>query len=86
MLNFFLRTHILERLFRLRGDFTGFVYNPDGARRRHPTDTQILSHLFFTFLNIEAAAQTDDKEQIYRNFVFKSNTNTGKFEYRNIGC
>lgn len=52
----------------------------DGTKKKHPTDAQILSNLFFTFLNVEAANQTEDKQQIYRNFVFKTNTNISKLE------
>ncbi len=72
---FEVRAYVLERLMKLKGNLGNFSYSVDGVRKKYPTDTQILSNLFFTFLNVETVTQTEEKQQIYRNLVFKTNSN-----------
>jgi len=72
---FEVRAYVLERLMKLKGNLSNFTYSVDGVRKKYPTDTQILSNLFFTFLNAETINQTEDKQPIYRNLVFKTNSN-----------
>ena len=66
---------------KLKGNLSNFTYSVDGVRKKYPTDTQILSNLFFTFLNAETINQTEEKQQIYRNLVFKTNSNISKWHW-----
>ena len=76
------RTYILQKLFdlirKLRDPreklWSNIQYGNTGYKKKVPTDTEILSNFFFTFISNEATIVTEDKQTIFRNFLLKTNS------------
>ena len=59
--------------------FKNYEHHPKNQDHRYPSDSMILSKMFFIYLESQVSNQNDKREKVYKNFVYKSEVSKGNY-------